>query len=76
MKYQVERSRPFKICCLLGSSQGTYLDSFPTLVEKQYGDFCKKGPGLKGSFRIFEMEQVWASEAHKTEILEYKVLKV
>ena len=42
MKYQVERSRPVKICCLLGSSQGTYLDSFRTLVEQQQNvDFCQ-----------------------------------
>ena len=38
--------------------------------------FAKKWSGLKDFFWFFEMEEFKASEAHKTELLNYEVLKI
>ena len=53
-----------------------------TVVFKYFGksivmeSLAKKLPGLKGFFWFFETEELGASEAHKTEILNYEVLKI
>jgi hypothetical protein len=38
--------------------------------------FVKKWLGLKGFIQFFELEELGASEAHKTEILDYEVLRI
>ena len=53
-----------------------------TLIFKHVGtsifmvSFAKKGPGSKDFFWFFEMEELGASEAQKSEILNYEALKI
>ena len=53
-----------------------------TVIFKHFGiwifmeGFVQKCPGLKDFFWFSEMEELRVFEAHKTEILNYEVLKI
>ena len=57
-----------------------YSFNMTTVISKHFGtsifmeSFALKWSGLKDFFRFFEMEELGASEAQKSEILNYEVL--
>ena len=80
--YKHWKERRIPMDTFIGELHSPYVLNMTTVISKHFRmsifrkSFAWKWLGLKNFFQFFEMEELGASDAHQTEILDYDIFKI